>query len=138
MRSGVTRTFAACVVWLVLILSAKPCEVKPRVVQGLVTDEADAPLPDAVIQLDCRQKGKESRIASAKGRADGRFKIEVTLRGVCRINISRPGFSGVLIPISDSDRRAVIDLGPIRLRLRGNCSEPGAICDEVTPLKHTK
>lgn len=133
MRSVVTRAFAACAVGLALVLSARPCEVKPRIVQGLVTDEADAPIPGALVELDCRQKGKRITAASTKSRTDGRFEIKATLRGACKIRISHAGFSEVVIPTSDFERRPVADLGNIRLRV--SCLEPGVNCDEVTPVE---
>jgi Carboxypeptidase regulatory-like domain len=136
MRSGLRATFTACGLGLVLILFAKPSEMKPMIIRGLVTDEADAPIPDAVIELNCRQGAKQIAVASAKSREDGHFQIRERLRGVCKVNISVPGFSDVLIQISESDRRAIVDLGNIRLRL--NCKGPGVYCDEVTPVKPEK
>jgi hypothetical protein len=113
----------------------KPPEAKPKTIRGIVTDEADGPIPEAVVELDCLQKGKEIKVASANSKADGHFEIQAKLQGACRINISRRDFSGVLIPLSDSDRRPVTDLGKIRLRLHHDCSEPGANCFVVTPRK---
>jgi Carboxypeptidase regulatory-like domain len=123
---------AFCVGALLLPLADGPPDAKPKIIRGLVTDEANAPLPNALIELNC-PKEKASAQASTKSNADGRFQFEATLHGMCKVKITAPGFSTLLVPIPDSPKRAVTDLGKIRLSV--SCSGPGVICDEVTPTE---
>lgn len=118
---------------LILILAVEPSEAKTKIVRGLVTDETDVPIPSALIEVDCSRKEREVTAASGKSGVDGHFQFKATLGGMCKIKISAPGFSDLLVSIADSDGRAVINLGKMHLRVK--CSGPGVTCDEVTPAR---
>ena len=134
MRSTLARMFAIGA--LILILAVEPSEAKTKIVRGLVTDDADAPIPNALIELVCVQGEKKITAASGKSSANGHFQFKTTLRGICKIKISAPGFSDLLVSMADSDGRAVINLGKMHVRV--NCSGPGVICDEVTPARKSE
>lgn len=124
-------TFAFAVGVLLTVMTVGPCDARPKAVIGSVTDEADAPLPNVLIELECVQSAEKKVHFSTKSDAQGHFRIEATFRGGCNARISAPGFSAVIIPVPKSRETDVRDLGKVRLRV--SCSGPGVICDEVTP-----
>jgi len=122
-------TLAAII--LIAGFATSPSAAKSRLVRGVVTDEANLPVPNAPIQLSCARTGHVTKVVSTLSRADGGFQFQITLRGVCKVSIDAPGFAPILISISGSDKRKTVDLGPIRLRI--SCAGPGVTCDQVTP-----
>jgi len=116
-----------------LTASLASSEPRPKLVRGLVTDEADHPLPNVLIEWSCVGKEKPGPLETAKSGADGRFRLEARLEAGCKVKITSPGFSTRLVPIPDSAKRSPIDLGKISLRV--SCSGPGVVCDEITPSK---
>ena len=128
MRLNSLGKWAIAVAALLTLLPSSTCEGRSKMIRGIVTDESATPIPNAFIELSCPQKGKG---VSTKSGIDGHFQFEAILYGACKTKIAAPGFSIRVIPISSSDKRAVMDLGKIQLRV--SCSGPDVICDEVTP-----
>ena len=104
-----------------------------RVVRGVVTDEANLPVPNTHVELSCARTGHATKIVSTSSRADGGFQLQAMLLGECKASIAAAGFAPVIIPIRGSNKHTPVDLGTIRLRI--SCTGLGVVCDEVTPAK---
>jgi len=128
------RTLTFAIGTMLIASLAPPSDAKPRVVvRGVVTDEADNPIPNVLIELTCARKGKAAPLANTKSNSEGHFQLEATVNEACNVKITAPGFSTALVPIRPSGNSSEMDLGKIRLRV--SCSGPGVVCDEVTPTK---
>jgi hypothetical protein len=124
-------TFVSAGILVLLLATFGRCDTKRRAISGTVTDEADAPIPNAVIELQCSQGRKTEIRARDITNSSGQFRIESTLNGSCSVRVTHSGFSPVLMPVVASDKSAAVDLGKIRLRV--SCSGSDVVCDEVTP-----
>jgi hypothetical protein len=113
-------------------LTARPSPAQSRMIRGVLTDEAGAAIPKTSIEISCTKKGHVTKVESTLSGTDGGFQLEATLFGACKISFSAAGFKLLHRSIRGSGNRSMLDLGTIRLRVSG-CSDPGIICDEVTP-----
>jgi hypothetical protein len=125
------RTPVVAVFAILATLVVSPINARSNSIRGLVTDESDTALPNVLVELTCTQNGHVSVLANTKTTSDGRFKLDMTAPNACKIRITAPGFASTLIPIRGSEKRGIVDLGKIRMKI--TCSGPGVTCDEVTP-----
>lgn len=135
-RESIMRAFRLVALGIVALLSALPAtssSAKLKVLRGVVTDEAESPVPNVVIQLACHVRGKELTLGRALSNADGRFELKVVLQHECELKVTAPGFAPMVRALPDNPRLAIIDVGAVRLRV--SCSGPGVICDESTPTE---
>ncbi len=98
-------------------------------ITGVVTDEADAPIPNAIVELlSVARNGNTNILLRTESDHEGRFKLEGQFSGTLKIKLSARGFVPALVSINNSD---MVDVGKIRMKI--SCSGPGVVCDEVTP-----
>jgi hypothetical protein len=133
MSPKTAKLFTLTALILLVPLAAGPSAAQSRVVRGVVTDEANAPVPSAAVKLSCARTGRAPRVLSTTSKADGGFQFQTRLIGACKVSIAAPGFVPILISISSSDKSEPVDLGTLRLRI--SCEGPGVTCDQVTPAK---
>ena len=119
---------------LFVAVVAKRSAAQSRVIRGIVTDESGAAIPKTAIEISCSQKGHVAKVAGVQSTTDGSFQLEANLIGTCKVSFSAIGFKPLQRPLRGSASYSDLDLGTIRLRIKG-CSDPGIICDEVTPAK---
>jgi len=105
------------------------------VVTGKIVDPARLPYPSPVkIELILvNPKGKEKVVSTVMTDSEGSFRVEGSVGGIYRLKlILQPG--GVIVrslPIGKQSSGAKLNLGAIIFKL--TCSDPGVICDGVTP-----
>ena len=105
-------------------------DMNRKAIHGVIADQTDSPIPNALVNLSCVHRVHGNTETKTKTGTDGRFRLDSTLPGECRVNIFAPGFLSVVIRVKASGNKAGVDLGKVRLRI--SCSGPGVICDEVT------
>jgi hypothetical protein len=87
--------FTTSAVILLAPLTARPSAAQSIVVRGVVTDEAEAAIPSASVEISCRQKGRVTKVESTHTGTSAGFKLEPTLLGTCKVRFSAPGFKSL-------------------------------------------
>jgi hypothetical protein len=102
---------------------------EPRTVRGTVVDPAGAPVACAVVRLIHHEREKKpATVATVDSDRTGAFRLATSTSGRHEVEITFRGMRTTIVGLEISANRKDIDVGTVRLKL--DCSDPGAICDD--------